>query len=80
MNLKIRFVKVPKPRQCAEGQTFKVGQVIDLPYASAQHWLTRNVAVVVVEGEAAKKVEQVTKPEEAEAGLLKRRGRPPKEA
>ena len=77
MNVKIKFVKVPKPRSLAEGQSFKVGQVIDLPYASAQHWLTRNVAVAVVE-DAVKVKPELAETDDPEKPAAMKRGRPPK--
>lgn len=78
--VKIRFVETPTPSQMEAGSKFKRGQTIDLPFASAQHWLTRNVAVLVLEDEGAVKVEQAAKPEESDDAPKRGRGRPPKEA
>ena len=48
MQLKVKFLEDRTVRD-GSGLKFRKGQVVELPYASAQHWLTRNVAVLVIE-------------------------------
>lgn len=58
----------------AEAKTYKKGEVIEMPYASAQHFLTRNLARIFV----AKPKAAPEPVEESEPEAPKKRGRPPK--
>ena len=49
--MKIKFL-ADREVNDGSGRLFKAGQVIELPYASARHWLTRNVAIIVIEDAA----------------------------
>lgn len=71
MNIKIKFLQ-DRVVKDGTGTKFKAGQVIELPYASAHHWLTRNVAVAVVDEEPVE-AEKETTPEDTPAP--KKRGR-----
>ena len=51
--------------KAADGATYEKGQVIELPYASARHFVTRNVAIVVTpkpKAEQSKSAKVVVKP------------------
>lgn len=48
--LTIKFLKDHVVKDEAK-TTWKQGQVVELPYASAQHYLTRNLAILKIDDE-----------------------------
>ena len=63
--IKVRFLEDCEPKNDS-GVKFKKGQEIDLPHASALHWIKRNKAIEVEAAPAKKQPEAEQKPVESE--------------